>query len=276
MKIAVLSDIHGNLPALEATLEDLDRWGPDLVVVNGDLVNRGPNSLACLELLIAAYPAARLLRGNHEEFVLACAAGDDDPQRHDFDLRRFTHWTYAQLGEAAGQLAAWDDHLDMTDLEGGTLHITHASRQGNRDGISLRTLDSELPAKLGEYRDLFVTSHTHRPFVRRFGGTLLVNTGSVGSPFDDDARASYGRFTFDGINWQGELARVAFDKARAEADFAASGLLDEGGPMTRLMLEELRQARMFVGPWMRRYHEAVLAGEITVERAVREFLDAAV
>lgn len=271
IKIAVLSDIHGNVPALEAVLDDVVRWQPDEVVVNGDLVNRGPCSLACLRLLQGSFPRSRLLRGNHEDFVLSCDEGHD-PEHPAFDLRRFAHWTHAQLGSAVHDLAGWADHIDLAGPDGGALHITHGSRLGKRDGISARTADADLPAKLGARRDLFITSHTHKPLWRLFEGTLVVNTGSVGAPFDEDHRACYGRFIFDGGQWQAEVVRVEYDRRQAEQDFAASGFLEQGGPMTRLMLEELRHARVFVGPWMRRYHAAVEAGEITVVRAVEEFL----
>lgn len=272
MKIAVLSDIHGNVPALEAVLEDVARWRPDELIVNGDLINRGPCSLAGLRLLQSSFPRSRFLRGNHEDFVLSCGDGTHDPEHPTFDLRRFAHWTHAQLGSAMDEVRRWDNHIDLTALDGGALHITHGSRLGSRDGISARTAESDLPAKLGERRDLFITSHTHKPLWRLFEGTLVVNTGSVGAPFDEDHRACYGRFTFDGRRWQAEVVRVAYDYAQTERDFAASGFLEQGGPLTRLMLEELRHARMFVGPWMRRYHDAVKAGEISVERAVNEFL----
>ena len=270
MKIAVVSDVHGNRPALATVLADIERWCPDRLIVNGDLVNRGPYSLDCLRMLEQQFPAAHLLRGNHETFVLSCGTGRHDPQHPSFDLRRFAHWTYRQLGPAVTQLAGWADHLDLTDLEGGAVHVTHGSRLGNRDGISDRTADADLPAKLGEPRELFITSHTHRPLVRDFEGTLVVNTGSVGSPFDRDPRASYGRFTFHAGRWRAEIMRLAYDKAQAEREFVESGFVEEGGPLARMMLLELQQSRMHIGPWMRRYHQAVLEGEITVAEAVME------
>ncbi len=273
MKLAVLSDVHGNLPALEAVVEDLLRWSPDHVVVNGDLINRGPNSLACVKLLKKQFPKLDLIRGNHEDFVLTCGTKVYDQNHHTFDLRRFAHWTFAQMGDAMEEVAAWHDHLDLHEEHGG-LHITHASRLGKREGISLRTPESDLPAKLGQHGSLFITSHTHKAMMREFDGTLIVNTGSVGSPSDEDPRAAYGRFEFDGIRWHAEIVRLDYDKPRAERDFFISGFLDEGGPLTRLMLEELRHARVFVGPWNQRYHQAVLDRLITVEEAVQQFLSA--
>lgn len=272
MKLAVLSDVHGNLPALEAVAEDILRWQPDRIVVNGDLINRGPDSLACLRLLQREFPAIELVKGNHEDFVLTCAARDYDQHHPAFDLRRFAHWTFAQLGTAMNDVRQWHDQIDDVALEGGTLHITHASRRGKRDGISQRTADDDLPEKLGERRALFITSHTHKPLLRQFDGTLIVNTGSVGSPSDHDPRAAYGRFRFDGRAWNAEVIRVDYDRERAQRNFHESGFLEEGGPLTRLMLEELRQARVFVGPWNERYLQAVQAGVIDVASAVRQFL----
>ncbi len=69
MKLAVLSDIHGNVPALQAVVEHVEAWGPDHVIVNGDIVNRGPYSLECLQAVQEkqAVQGWQLLRGNHED-----------------------------------------------------------------------------------------------------------------------------------------------------------------------------------------------------------------
>lgn len=273
MKLAVLSDIHGNVPALAAVLDDIERWGADHLIVNGDLVSRGPHSLECLRLLQAHAPGGHFLTGNHETYVLRCADQPADPESPTHDIDRFADWALRQLGAAVDDIRAWDDHLDLTDLEGAaTAHVTHGSRLGNRDGISARTRDDDLPAKLGEPRALFIGSHTHRPLLRRFNGTLVVNTGSVGQPMDGDPRAAYGRFTLIGGRWEAEIARVAYDKARAERDFVDSGFLAEAGPMARLIYLELRQSRAHVGPWRNQYLEAVKARALSVTASVDAYL----
>ncbi|MBI5463111.1 MAG: metallophosphoesterase family protein [Gammaproteobacteria bacterium] len=275
MKLAVLSDIHGNLPALSAVLDDIARWNPDRVVVNGDLVSRGPYSLHCLRLLQTHFPEGRYLTGNHETYVLHCADHPADPDSPTRDIDRFADWALRQLGSAVEELRAWGDHLDLTDLAGGaSAHITHGSRLGNRDGISARTADEDLPAKLGEPRDLFVGSHTHKPLLRRFNETLVVNTGSVGQPMDGDARAAYGRFTLNDGVWQAEIVRVVYDKAQAERDFVESGFLAEAGPMAKLIYLELQQSQAHLGPWRRTYLDAIKAREITVADAVEVYLQA--
>jgi predicted phosphodiesterase len=273
MKIAVLSDVHGNVPALEAVLEDIACWQPDEVIVNGDLVNRGPYSLAVLELLQRERPAARLLRGNHENWLLWSAEQGPQPESPTFEIDRFAHWAVVQLGEALAQLAGWEDHLDLTDLEGGSLHITHGSRLGDRTGIPPECEGEELRQRLGDPRDLFVSSHTHRAFRRDVDGNIVINTGSVGQPFDGDVRASYARLQLLDGRWQAGIERVAYDRERATADFESSGFLAEGGALTRLIFREFCEARMHVGPWRRRYLEAVKAGEIGVVESVERYLE---
>ncbi len=273
MKLAVLSDIHGNLAALEAVLEDLTQWGPDRVVVNGDLVSRGPLSAACLTLLQQAVPQAYLLAGNHEEYVLANRGPTLDPKTPQFELTRFAYWSAQQLGpQRLQQIAQWPHHLDLNDLEGGSVHITHGSRLGHRTGIGATTPAAELPARIGDPRDLFIVSHTHKPLIWAFHRTLIVNVGSVGSPMDSDQRASYGRFTFQGGHWRAEIRRVRFDRTRTQRDFWESGFIEAGGLFARLILAEFLHTRGLVGHWMHRYHDPVMAGEIGLAESIRHHL----
>ncbi|MCW8918486.1 MAG: metallophosphatase family protein [Gammaproteobacteria bacterium] len=274
MKIAVLSDIHGNLPALEAVLEDLARWRPDEVIVNGDLVNRGPLSLEVLELLQREQPGARFLRGNHENWLVRISSSSPKRESPTHEIDRFAHFALRQLGKRIEAVARWEDHLDLTDLEGGSLHVTHGSRLGDRHGISPETEGEELIERLGDPRDLFVCSHTHRAFQRRHQGNLVMNTGSVGQPFDNDERAAYARLEFSHGRWQVAGQRVAYDREWAIADFTQSGFLEQGGALTRVIFREFVEARVHVGPWRRQYLEAVKAGEISVVESVERYLQA--
>lgn len=269
MKVAVLSDVHGNVPALSAVMDDIEAWHPDEIVVNGDLVNRGPRSLECLNLLGQRFPRARGVRGNHENFVLRASDEPRDPDDPAYDLSRMAHWTHDQLGDDIDRIRDWEDGVS---IEGKGAYLTHGSLRGDRDGILPDMSDEQLREKIGEGGGLFVGSHTHRPFVREVNGTLVVNTGSVGQPFDGDPRAAYARLRFEDGAWHAEIARVEFDRVQALRDFEESGFLEAGGPLAQVVFREVAECRILLGPWMRRYRRAVEAGEVTAEEAVEEYL----
>ncbi len=100
-----------------------------------------------------------------------------------------------------------------------------------------------------------------------------MNIGSVGAPFDEDKRLSYGRFTWTPAHgWQTEIVRLAYDWQQTIRDYATSGFLDHGGPLAQIMLVEHRKSRGLIYRWANRYQKAVLAGELSLEESVRRVL----
>lgn len=273
MKVAVLSDIHGNMPALRTVIDDIDGWRPDLVVVDGDIINRGPRSGDCLELLLErqATDGWHLLRGNHEEFVLDCVDPDRPRSGPGFETTRFAHFALSQVADHVDLLRQMPDAYERAAPNGDLLRVVHASMQNNRDGVYPMTTDEELRRQIAPAPAVFITGHTHRPLVRRVDQTTVVNIGSVGSSFDDDRRASYGRFLWDG-GWSAAVIRLPYDYAQIEQDYVRSGFLIEGGALAQLMLVELRKARGLIFRWASRYEEAVVSGRITLEESVRAVL----
>lgn len=274
MKVAVFSDVQGNLPALETAAEDILAWGPDLVVMAGDLVNRGPDSRGCLERFDALRRSRGWLPvvGNHEVWVLRC--GREPPADGlDAELRAFADWTFRQVADLAESLSGWPDHLCFHGGGAETwVHVTHGTLAGNRDGISASVSDDDLTGKLPAEIALFVTAHTHKPLKRWLGATEILNVGSVGSPFDGDPRASYGRLERHGGRWHTQIRRVSYDREQTRRRFEDSGFLDQGGPLARILYEEWRRARLLLPHWHQRYSEAVRSGDLSPTAAVDDFL----
>ena len=278
MKLAVLSDIHGNWPALEATLADIDAWRPDLVLVDGDVVNGGPSNVACWEAIRqrAAAEGWVVLRGNHEEYVAEWL--DYAGPRHGpaYEMIRLSEWTYRQLGGAAtaALLAALPERWDWVAPDGSRLVALHASRLGNRAGIYPFTGDGEARAKVVPGAAVFITAHTHVPHQRVLDGMQIVNVGSVGLPGDGDGRASYARVTWQRARgWRARIVRVAYDRAAAERDLFRSGFMDQVGPEGEMVLVEFRAARDARTRWRALYRERILSGELSFAASIRRFLD---
>lgn len=275
MKIAVLSDIHGNVPALRAVVDDIDAWQPDQVIVNGDIVNRGPCSQTCLEFVLNRQKEDgwHILSGNHEKYLLSCASPEfssDDPA---FEVNRFAYWTNQQLNGAMSQLASLPEQFVWWASDGSEFRVIHASMRSNRDGLYIEQSDAALVRRIAPAPAVFVTGHTHQAFVREVDHSLVVNAGSAGAPFDLDWRPSYGRFTWHKHSgWKAEIRRIVYDRCLIEEDYVRSGFLAEAGPLAQLMLVELRRARGLIFRWAEQYEKAVLEGEISIEESVKNIL----
>lgn len=274
MKVAVLSDIHGNMPALQAVVGHIDAWSPDFVIVGGDVVNRGPMSGECLDLLLERQEARgwRMIRGNHEQMVLECGDPDKPVSGPGFEMTLFAHFALAQVADQVDALRALPDMIERPAADGQLLRIVHASMYSNRDGIYPLTDDEDIRRKIAPAPAVFVTGHTHRPLLRRVDQTWVVNIGSVGSSFDGDRRAGYGRFVWDGLQWAREVVRIEYDYRQIEIDYVRSGFLAQGGALAQLMLVELRKAQGLIFRWASRYEQAVLQGDMMLEQSVRNIL----
>lgn len=281
MRVAVLSDIHANFVALQAVSEHIRSWRADVVVMAGDLVNRGPRPAECLDFVLEmqATQGWRMVRGNHEDYVISRADPGVDERDPAFEVHRASYWTYEQLGKDVSPLQSMPFQQSIFGPDGSELRVVHASMRNNRDGIYPETSDRELSRKLipkGNSRRppaALVAGHTHRPLVRRLNGSLVVNAGSVGLPFDRDPRPSYAQISFENGKWRARIVRVEYDLAAAEHDFILNNYFSGGGPLVRLVHIELLEARSQLYQWSVRYQEQALRGEISMAESVELFLN---
>jgi predicted phosphodiesterase len=267
MKIAVLADIHANIRAFEAVVDDVERWTPDAVLVLGDVVNRGPRPAECLRLALALQRQCGwlLLRGNHEDHVIAHAQrAYTGPEAQ---LVQTSRWTFEQLGRQVTALQAWPFSLSLSK-DSQVLRAAHASLRHNRDGVFAETPDSTLALQIGPWPPAaFVTGHTHKALIRRLNGALVVNAGPSACPLTA-IRAAYARLEYAQGAWQAALVRLDYDRARA----VDSGVMEAGGPLMRLIRAELSLARSQIYEWSTVYEKAVLAGQLGAEESVTRFL----
>lgn len=275
MRVAVLSDIHANLAALQAVLAHLDGLAPDAVMVGGDVVNRGPQPRECLELVLdrAGRDNWSIIKGNHEEYVLRAAEGMGGLAPWEAKIMAHSRWTAEKIPDLLDQIEAWPDHVTLHAPDRSQLGCYHASRKGNRAGLYESMEEDELVRHTHPAPPALCVGHTHIPFVREVRGKMLVNSGSVGMPFDGDPRAAYALLEWHPEGWTAEIMRVPYDRGVTERAYHEQGYIPDGGPLTILILEELLRARPLVGQWHRLYEKAVAAGKITVEDSVAEMLN---
>lgn len=208
MRVAIVSDVHGNLVALEAVLADLDREPPDLVVHGGDLALFGPRPDACVDLIRQrGWPG---VLGSTDEVLWHRAPNVKIPEES-------VAWTREKLEPTR---IDWLRGQRMEWRQGGDLALVHATPGDLWRGVMPFATDAELEAVFGPLGASVVAyCHIHVPYVRRVGKMTVANCGSVSIPLDGDPRPSYLVIT-DG---QPEPRRIEFDLERSVVDAEASG-----------------------------------------------------
>jgi predicted phosphodiesterase len=184
MRVAALYDVEGNLPALEAVLEDVERERPDAIVVGGDMVT-GPMPSETLDRL-RSLERAHFLRGNADRAVVAVKRGER-PEGLNDDVVAALAWTAEQLGDEQVNFLAGLPQAITLDVHGlGRVCFCHATPRDDNEIFTERTPEETVAEMLaGTTEDTIVCGHTHMQFERRVGRWRVVNAGSVGVPWDD-------------------------------------------------------------------------------------------
>jgi putative phosphoesterase len=183
--VAALYDIHGNLPALEAVMEEVRQAGVDLVVVGGDVLP-GPMPRETLEYLRDLDIPARFIRGNGDRATLETRAGLETTALPE-PVRPLVRWVADQLdSELESWLASWPATLSVEVAGVGAVLFCHATPRNDTEIFSRRTPEAALlPVFQGVEEPVVVCGHTHMQDDRKVGRTRVVNAGSVGMPFGE-------------------------------------------------------------------------------------------
>jgi predicted phosphodiesterase len=223
VRIAVLSDIHGNLHALKRCLADLaSRGGADAVVAAGDLCMDGPKPKGVLERLRRI--GALCVRGNTDRMIGLGEVSERDPE----DARSI-QWAREQLGP---DWTRWLGELPFVlpfgdDADG--LLIAHANPKNDDEHVWPDADDAQLERLFSDVVQHTVAfGHLHLPYVRRWRGRTLINVASAGLPKDGDPHAHYAILTRRPGGWEVQSRRVPFDVQKVARQLERSGIPDAG------------------------------------------------
>ena len=191
MRIAILADIHGNLPALEAVVADLRARRPDAVYLAGDQVNRCPWSNEVMDLVAAeGWP---MIAGNHELALAKLWQPNCPPFLA--DRRRFPDlwWTHRHVSAAhLATIRGLPLEMHLTPAGVPALLVVHGSPCKVTAGFAPDLDDAQLRRLLaGASAPVVIGAHTHQPVDRQIGAQRVLNPGSVGMPYNGDPRAQY-------------------------------------------------------------------------------------
>jgi len=227
----VITDIHGNLPALEASLAAIEAIGVDGTYCGGDLVGYGPRpNEVCAQVKELEIPT---IYGNYDYSI---AREMDDcgcayVTQHDRELgQQSVAWTLEHTDQASKDFMRalpFDLHFPLGDHD---IHLVHGSPRKVNE-----YLFEEKPASLykrlaraEEGSGVLVFGHTHKPWMHTYDGVLFVNCGSVGKPKDGDPRAAFAILEAEETGpVRASIERVPYDAEAVAREVAAVGLPDE-------------------------------------------------
>jgi putative phosphoesterase len=225
-RVAVITDIHANLPALQAALARIDELGVDATYCGGDLVGYGPHpNEVCALIADRQIPT---IYGNYD-FAIArhlddCGCAYVTP--HDRAIGQLSvDWTLAHTDQASKdymRTLPFDLRFDVGDT---SVHLVHGSPRKVNE-----YLFEDKPASLyerlaaAEDDDVLVFGHTHKPWVHEYAGVLFVNCGSVGKPKDGDPRGAFAVLEAVSDDVRVTIERVDYDAAAVVRELEASGL----------------------------------------------------
>jgi putative phosphoesterase len=218
VRVAAISDIHGNLPALEAVLADIEREGVDEIVVAGDSVS-GPWPAEVFDLLDSI--GARIVRGNADRA--------EEVMAHSSELGA---WNADRLGASrVAMVTAWPLTLELA-VEGlGDVLLCHSTPTSDTPIYTRLTPDRELVELLGDVAaDVLVCGHTHMQYDRRLTtGLRVANPGSVGMPYES-RRGAY---------WAVLGPKIEFRRTEYDVEATVAAIQVMGAPVDARLLEYL-------------------------------------
>ncbi|KAB2861841.1 MAG: metallophosphoesterase family protein [Anaerolineae bacterium] len=183
MRLAIISDIHGNLTALEAALADIRAESPDQTLFLGDIADRGPQPhdvIQCVQSLNC--PA---VMGNTDDLLVAPPSATELNKQVEVPFWGMMQWCRAQLSDDdLVFMRTFQPTLTIPLENGQTLLCYHGSPRSNMDRIWANTPDDDLQAMLGQQiAPIMIGGHTHLPLFRRLHDQIILNPGSIGLAF---------------------------------------------------------------------------------------------
>lgn len=249
--LAILSDIHGNLSALETVLADMAQFQVDHVIVAGDVINWGPFSAEVMERVTSEGWA--VIRGNNEFYLIDYQTPRAPREWNDATQWTMLPWLHRQLnGRWRHVIAAWPDSLCLRFPDAPPIRVVHGTPRSAWESIFPAVSEAEANGLLtGVEETTVIAGHSHLAMDRQVGRWHILNPGSVGTPLHGIHEATYMLLEGREEGWQATLRRVPLDPTPVIQAFERQGFIDECGIIGHFVIEEYKTARLHLLPFLK-------------------------
>ncbi len=235
MKLGIVADIHGNLPAFNAVLSALENEEIDCILVAGDLVGGAPFQNEIIEILKSLN--AEIIKGNVDDFFLKVSKGITPPGWAN-NQWAFERWAYQNLDNMSLKFLKQLPEQKVIKFPGKSeIRMVHGSPNYIGEFID----PDENPSLLEEYlrlikEEILIFGHTHHPWIQEINGKLGLNPGSVCFSRTGIFGAQYALMTWNDNKWIAEGRNVEYDLSQLKNAFKSSGLLENGSRLAEALL----------------------------------------
>jgi putative phosphoesterase len=245
MKVALLSDIHGNLPALEAVLVHAGEMKVKKIWNLGDFTGFGANPDQVI-LMLKKLRVTSII-GNYDVKVLKVPQKSEEWKDQKVPEKWFSfHWSYSQLSKKSIEYLTSLPETHKENVKDWKILFSHGSPEAIDEALSDETPQDRLrDLARKSHANIILCGHSHKPFMRFAGGSIFVNPGSVGRPFDGNPRASYAVLSIKKHKVEVDFFRIDYDIEKAAANQLEAGLPPEYAEMTRrgVSLDDIQQEK---------------------------------
>jgi putative phosphoesterase len=242
LRFAVLSDIHGNLPALQAVLNDLNPAKLDGFILLGDYTGC-PQAVETIQLLREL--KGWMIQGNGEASLRRFEREDTPEEWKTYRQFGLLRWDHARLGEEVRDFLYTLPSQQVISFDGKLpIHIVHGSHRSPYEKISPTGDQTAFKRMLDETNEpVLICGHTHTPWKTEREGRLIFNPGAVCGPLDGSVGAQYALLSWQRGGWQIEHHRVDYNIQSVRRSFQESGLLEAGSYLARSFLVSIESGR---------------------------------
>lgn len=249
MRIAIISDIHGNWTALEAVLVDIRKRGVDQIICAGDYIDPMPSSRRVHDFLMNEKIVS--LRGNHEDYVINSFEDPAHIVNTSIQFRAVKVSASLFDAKSIAELKALPFTYSISNKKAGDLLVCHASPISNQRGWRYEILPEVERSLLDSEESTIVCGHWHDPETRIWKNKKLVTAGSVGVPLAGNLAAEYVLLEAAEAEWHVEHLTVRYDPRATIDEYLQSGFVRSGGPVGWLLFYEVVTAKRMISPFLR-------------------------